>query len=1174
MQLTRLEIKGFKSFADKVVINFDQGITGIVGPNGCGKSNVVDAVRWVLGEQKSRVLRSDKMDNIIFNGTKSRKPTQLAEVSISFDNTKNLLPTEYNEVTISRRFYRSGESEYQLNGVTCRLKDITNLFLDTGIASNSYAIIELKMIDDLLNDKDHSRRSLFEEAAGISKFKKRKKETLKKLSDTDADLNRVEDVLYEIEKNLKSLEKQAKQTKKYYEIKEDYRLLSISMARKGIFNQQETFDNTQKRIAAENNKKQALNTQLLKEEVVTEKLKSDLIIKEKVLAAQQKSLNDHVHSIRSYENEKKIKVARQRFLQDKIEQLKNQINRDQESADRSSFAIQGLKKAFGIAENDLTAHFTSLNLMKEKFEAQQQATRGAQDQLDISNQIYLNARESVFQYSKNLEIKEIQLNTLKVEFEKTNIDSSDHNNSLQEFDIKVNEIVLEKEQKQSIFDKLFKEQKSLDEKKKALISKIYLIKDEFNLVNRKLDANQNEYNLIKSLIDNLEGFPEAIKFLKKKSQWKNTPLLSDIITCPEDYRVCIENFLEPYMNHYVFDKVVDAIDAITLLGDGNKGKAHFFIMELLETFKPHDILPIDSLQSATELIDYDIKYTKLITYLLHNVYIYEGSKPQGADELVLIEKSGKIIYKTYSISGGSVGLFEGKRIGRAKNLETLSIQIKKLKYQQQILSQKLLESQNKFEKIKLKDKLVELEGLKDEINKINESYATFKTRQEQFFSLLNSNTTRKEDIENQIKVIREEIKLLQPQQKEQQASLIESEQKVDEQKLSVEKLNQLLAADSSGYNEANVKYHEEKNKVDRIAQEILHKEESFQNSTKRIEYDQEDLKNSEKDLNQLISNTVTEDDQLVEMYAQKERFEWALSEVEKAYYQHRGNIEVQEKNLKEIRNNRESADQLLMEWREKLSDAKMHLNSIKDRLSVEFNVTLENIEDNELKPEYEKLGFDALENQVKISKTKLENMGAINPMAMEAYDEIKERYSFIITQKEDLLKAKDTLISTIGEIDEVAKETFLSSFESIKKNFVKVFRALFTEEDDCDLNLTRPDDPLESPIDIIAKPKGKRPLTINQLSGGEKTLTATALLFAIYLIKPAPFCIFDEVDAPLDDANIDKFNQIIREFSKDSQFIIVTHNKRTMSSTDLVYGITMIEQGISKVIPVDLRALA
>ena len=1174
MKLTRLEIKGFKSFADKVIINFDQGITGIVGPNGCGKSNVVDAIRWVLGEQKSRVLRSDKMDNIIFNGTKRRKSTQLAEVSVSFDNTKNLLPTEYNQVTVSRRFYRSGESEYQLNGVTCRLKDITNLFLDTGIASNTYAIIELNMIDDLLNDKDHSRRGLFEEAAGISKFKKRKKESFKKLNDTDADLDRIEDVLYEIEKNLKSLERQSNQAKKYFDVKEDYRLLSISMARKGIFNQQEAFDNIQKRITDENIKKEAFNSLFFKEEAFIEKLKSDLILKENELAVQQKSLNDHVHSIRSYENEKKIKVARQHFLQDKIEQLKNQINKDQESADRSSFAIEGLKKTFEDVRNDLNIHYKSLNELKEKFESQKQATKEVQDKLDLHNQNYLSVRERVFQYSKNLEIKEIQMNTLKLEFDKTKSDSSEHNNSLKEFERKVNKIVLEKEQKQTLFDKLLKEQKDLEEKKKALIGKINLIKEEFNLINRSLDARQNEYSLTKSLIDNLEGFPEAIKFLKKKSQWKTTPLISDLITCPEDYRVCIENFLEPYMNYYVFDKVAEAIKAITLLSNANKGKAHFFIMELLESFKPHYILPNDGLKPATELINYDLKYKKLITYLLHNVYIYEGNKPNGSDDLIFIEKSGKIIHKTYSISGGSVGLFEGKRIGRVKNVEALAIEIKKLKNQQQILSQNLLESQNEFDQIKLSDKVIELDELKDEINRINESHATFKTRQEQFYSLLNTNSTRKEDIENQIRDIRKEINILQPKQKKQQTKLVEFEEKLNEKKISAEKSKKLLALDSLGYNEANVKCVEEKNKVDRIAQEISFKEESFQNSIKRIKNDKEELRNIEKDLNQLITNTVGEDDELIEMYGKKENYESFLSRVEKAYYQHRESIEKQEKKLKEIQYNRESSDQLLIEWREKLSDAKMNLNSIKDRLSVEFDVVLENIDYKELKPEYEKLDFITLEDRVKILKTKLDNMGAINPMAMEAYDEIKERYNFILIQKEDLLNAKDNLLSTIEEIDVAAKETFLSSFEKIKKNFIKVFRTLFTKEDDCDLNLTRPDDPLESPIDIIAKPKGKRPLSINQLSGGEKTLTATALLFAIYLIKPAPFCIFDEVDAPLDDANIDKFNQIIREFSKDSQFIIVTHNKRTMSSTDLIYGITMIEQGISKVIPVDLRALA
>jgi len=300
MLLSKLEIKGFKSFGDKMVIHFDKGITGVVGPNGCGKSNVVDAIRWVLGEQKSRMLRSDKMENVIFNGTKNRKPTNLAEVSLTFENTKNLLPTEYTHVTITRRYYRSGESEYQINGVTCRLKDITNLFLDTGINSNSYAIIELKMIDELLNDKNNSRRELFEEAAGISKFKNRKRETLRKLEDTDADLARVEDLLFEIDKNLKSLEKQAKQAAKYFEIKADYRIASINLAKKSLEQLQLTLAEAQGKIQEESDHKLEIQTQIAALEAQLSAAKSDLIGKEKLLAARQKTLNEQVNKIRTF----------------------------------------------------------------------------------------------------------------------------------------------------------------------------------------------------------------------------------------------------------------------------------------------------------------------------------------------------------------------------------------------------------------------------------------------------------------------------------------------------------------------------------------------------------------------------------------------------------------------------------------------------------------------------------------------------------------------------------------------------------------------------------------------------------------------------------------------------------------------------------------------------------
>ena len=299
-----------------------------------------------------------------------------------------------------------------------------------------------------------------------------------------------------------------------------------------------------------------------------------------------------------------------------------------------------------------------------------------------------------------------------------------------------------------------------------------------------------------------------------------------------------------------------------------------------------------------------------------------------------------------------------------------------------------------------------------------------------------------------------------------------------------------------------------------------------------------------------------------------------VNDVEKGYYSIRGEIDQTEKDLREIQRSRESVDFIIMELQNKLNDTKLELSSVKERLSVEFQVNLDQL----IKSESVKLDSgedkEVLETKVHNLKEKIERIGPVNPMAMEAYEEIQERFNFISSQKEDLVKAKESLLTTIEEIDGVAKETFLEAFEKIKVNFVKVFRSLFSEEDDCDLRLADPDDPLESDIEIIAKPKGKKPLSINQLSGGEKSLTATSVLFAIYLLKPAPFCIFDEVDAPLDDTNIDKFNNIIRDFSKESQFIIITHNKRTMASTDIIYGITMAEQGVSKVVPVDLRELA
>ncbi|MEP5612001.1 MAG: chromosome segregation protein SMC, partial [Cyclobacteriaceae bacterium] len=428
------------------------------------------------------------------------------------------------------------------------------------------------------------------------------------------------------------------------------------------------------------------------------------------------------------------------------------------------------------------------------------------------------------------------------------------------------------------------------------------------------------------------------------------------------------------------------------------------------------------------------------------------------------------------------------------------------------------------------------------------------------------------DIQQQVIDLEEALTKLKPDADREKLELEEMEIKVNTLREEATTLQDLLDSKSVIFNEQNVFFHQKQNTINSFQQEISYKKEAFENSKLRIERNREDLEATSQNLNELVKKSTENDDELVGMYEEKESLESAVNEAEKLYYEGRALIDEEEKNLRETQRQREGIDHALMEWQNKLNEAKMGLNSVKDRLSVEFSIDLEKISEEQIEP-YKKFSEEDLQNKVEKLRNRIENMGPINPMAMEAFDEIQERHTFISVQKEDLLKAKESLLATISEIDEVARETFMEAFDKIKHNFINVFRTLFTEEDDCDLTLSDPENPLESAIEIIAKPKGKRPLTINQLSGGEKTLTATSLLFSIYLLKPAPFCIFDEVDAPLDDANIDKFNDIIRKFSKDSQFIIVTHNKRSMSSTDVIYGVTMQEQGVSKVIPVDLREL-
>ncbi len=1177
MKLTRLEIKGFKSFGDRVSIQFDDGITAIVGPNGCGKSNVVDAIRWVLGEQSTRALRSEKMENILFNGTKTRKASHLAEVSLSFDNINNTLATEFSQVTITRKLYRSGESEYRINDVQCRLKDITDLFLDTGIGSDSYSIIELKMIDEIINNKDHSRRALFEEASGISKYKVRKKQTLSKLKDTDTDLSRIDDVLLEIGKNLKTLEGQAKKAERYFRLKERYRSESLTLASVRISGYRIELETLDAKLESQQKEQTVHNESVQRiEEKIQQKKQASLLV-EKNLTTQRRATNEHLSKIRAYESEKKVKNEQLRNLGEQKERLDREIRQDRQQLEHIRYNKKRLEEE-RLSEqercNQMNEALSEKRQLVDEWRTQQQS---AKLELEEATRMNNELQNGIHLLEKELAVLQIQHDALLQERERNTLDAGTRATELNQFNLSLQELEDRLETLQSSYDEVWETEQENKRQKELKSSQLEELKARQNRQNRLMDARQNEYDLTKSLVDNLEGFPESIRFVRKNVQWKETyPLFSDILFCREAYRIAIENFLEPVMNHYVVHRSEEALQAIRLLSDAARGRASFFILNEMKSPKKTDSPAVsEAWIPALSVVEVNAEYQKLIEQLLSNVLIYNGPLEDfnniGKDFPfhTLIHHSGGISKTPLALTGGSVGLFEGKRIGRAKNLENLQKELKALRKENLSMDETYLRVSGELEALRETDRSGYLREQQLQINRLQQEHISVKTRKEQHETFLKGSQNRKADIETKVKELLGRLHSGKPELEEKLLRRDQLSGKLESLALKHELLEQEVNTHASAYNQENIRFHQQQNKLSGIIKDLEYRDSQYENLDNRVRQAERELEDIRKKTESTLSLVDHSDEDLIQLYQQKDLLETAVTEMEEQHFRTRGEIQEQEEQVLQLRRSKEQGDLILSELKDKKTVLRIDLNALKERLAVEFQVDIQELLDDEAElPEQE---YDALQKQNAELKKQLEDFGSINSVAMEAYKEMKDRHDFIIQEKKDLVSARQTLLNTINEIDQTAKDQFMAAFGQVRLHFIEVFRSLFIGEDSCDLLLSNPEAPLESDIEIIARPKGKRPLSINQLSGGEKTLTSTALLFSLYLLKPAPFCIFDEVDAPLDDTNIDKFNGIIRKFSGESQFIIVSHNKRTIASTDIIYGVTMIEQGISRVVAVDLR---
>ncbi len=1174
MRLKQLEIKGFKSFASQTVVNFDADVIGIVGPNGSGKSNIVDAIRWVLGEQKGSELRLDKMTSVIFNGTRKKKAGNLASVSLTFENDKALLPTEYSMVTITRMLYRSGDSEYRLNGVQCRLKDIRNLFLDTGIGSNSYAIIALGMVDDILADKDNSRRRMFEQAAGISKYKNRKKESLRVLKNTEDDLARIEDVLHEIDNQLKALEKQAKRARKYRDLKAQYRDLSLLLT--GIHVEKLRIDYT--RIGQDIDEAEAtyraVDTRITGLEAQLEEERRRHIDKEKLLGERQRKLNALVGELRGLENEKQLLQQRRSFVARQRQQLNDDLRKAGNQLTDYREQIGQMQEQVRVEGGQLVDQQAARDAAEAGLSTVKDGHAGIKSRLDTGLRQQQEEERQIVDLEKRRAINGNQVENFRYQIERNAGEMDDRRGERNSLQKALQELETEEATMLAEGEALERRETKRREALEQAEVNVEHLQTELGRINRGLDARRNEYKLTKSMIDNLEGFPESIRFLNTNKQWTVDPqLLSDLLLVEADYRAAIENYLEPYLNHYVVEFVDEARAAIRLLADQQKGKANFFLLEGIAS--PNSPVPAapPGARAATEVLTVEARYRPLTDRLLRGVFVTEdeGLPAPPTEGVVLLSAGGAFMRSAHALSGGSQGLFEGKKIGRKRNLEALDKSIKESETQAAALGQSLRAERERVTTLRQHRIDREIQEKQRELHRLQQHRAGLHARVEGFLTYFTDTEGKNQRLASEIEGIHSINHNIDGQLENLRAgidALRESVAGTDEE---YRRLSEALSTASATFNQENILYIQQQNRVQSLERELIFRQNRREEIGKQEAANQEQVRELEREARQFDEQEVNLQGSLERMYAEKKAYQNTLNEAEQAYFDARTTINGYEDDLRRENRLRQDAQVTVNQRKEKFTDVKFRLHSVEERLRIEFNLDLAQLA--EVKVEEWTGTITDLEIKVDRLRSRIGNYGEVNPMAVEAYEEMKERHETITAQRDDIIAAKETLIQTIREIEETATVQFLNAFDRVRVYFISVFRSLFTEDDNCDLILLHPEDPLESGIEIVAKPKGKRPQTISQLSGGEKTLTATALLFALYLLKPAPFCIFDEVDAPLDDANISKFNRIIQKFSKDSQFIIVTHNKLTMEAVDSIYGVFTTEEGGSGVLPVQFTEL-
>ena len=1180
MFLKRLDVVGFKSFAERISVDFVPGVTAVVGPNGSGKSNITDSIRWVLGEQSAKSLRGTKMEDIIFAGSDSRKALNFAEVTLTLDNEDQSLPLDYNEVSVTRRVYRSGDSEYLINKQNCRLKDIVDLFMDSGLGREAFSIISQGRVEEILNSKPEDRRTIFEEAAGVLKYKSRKKKAESKLFETQENLNRVTDIIHELEGQVEPLKIQASIAKDYLQQKEELEQIEVALTAYEIEELHARWEQLSKQLEQHKEDEIKQSAVLQKKEAEIEKMRDQLAALDESVSDLQNVLLHASEELEKLEGRREVLKERKKNssqnkgqLEKNIEELTASIALLEKQKAECEESVSGLAAEASALQKELQEKQEQLKLYSEDVELKIDSIKS--DYIEVLNE-QAGAKNEKIYIEQQLQQQAAKGSRLDNDNDRFVSIRDEINEKKAEIEKKAAASQQELENQGRIF---FEEQKRLEslrnnyEKQEKTLYQAY----------QYLQQAKSKKEMLEEMEEDYSGFFQGVKEVLKA---RNTRLqgiegaIAELIHVPKQYETAVETALGGAMQHIVVQNEENARAAIQFLKQKSFGRATFLPLSIIKgKFLASSQLALLSgnsayIGTAADLIQFDQKYAEVVKSLLGNVVIARDLK--GANEIAkmlqyrsrIVTLDGDVVNPGGSMTGGAVKQKSSSLLSRKGELEDLTkkladmeeqtsqleSKVKSLKAETQVSEARLeelrktgedlrfkqqglkgdlreveLEQKNINERLsvydsektqldsdkeKLESRLIELDGL---LAKYRQDLVQFDKEIVRLTELKNSNSTSKDTLVSEIS----DLKISLASKKEQHSHVKE---KLDS---------------------AVLQAGEQSSKLDILKEDLS-----------LLSSEMTDSSSGETQLEEAAKRKLQDKNETLKLISSRRN--------ERLELQNR--LEDQELESKELR-------RLLKGINEVLKDEEVKLN----RLDVELDNKLAQLREEYLlsyeaaKEQYPlTIPADEARRRVKLIKMAIEELGTVNLGAIEEYERVSERYEFLSEQKNDLQEAKDTLFLVIEEMDHEMKKRFEQTFTAIRSHFESVFQALFGGGR-ADLRLTQPDDLLNTGVEIVAQPPGKKLQNLGLLSGGERALTAIALLFSILKVRPVPFCILDEVEAALDEANVYRFAQYLKKYRDETQFIVITHRKGTMEEADVLYGVTMQESGVSKLVSVRLE---